>query len=158
MLLPSCKIIERISLAYCLLLSYAFCDTRFNSHGRSVVFSTICSARGGMNDSRFSRTPRIWNTPWESVSSFSSNLLRFATSKSSRELFSYSSAPSLISRSTSMRHTSSSINSPIAILVFVAIPLPPASSSAKSSTSAPTSSSVNSWMISMTSMAISVFS
>jgi len=87
-LLPSCRTIERISLAYCLLLSYAFCDTRFNSHGRSVVFSTICSARGGMNDKRFSRTPRIWNTPWESVSSFSSSLLRFATSKSSKELFS----------------------------------------------------------------------
>lgn len=60
---PSCKMIDKISLAYCLLLSYSFLAIRFNSQGSNVVLSTSVSARGGMNDKRFSNTPRMWKTP-----------------------------------------------------------------------------------------------
>jgi hypothetical protein len=53
-----------------------------------VVSWAIVSAIGGRKDKRFSNTPRMWNTPCESVGSDSSRRPRLAMSRSSSELFS----------------------------------------------------------------------
>lgn len=89
-----CSMMAKICEAYCLLLSNSFLSTRFNSHGSNVVSETTWSANGGMNDKRFSKTPRMLCTPVESDSSVSSRRDRFETSRSSIELFSYASGPS----------------------------------------------------------------
>lgn len=58
-----CSSISNTSLAYCLLLSYSFFCIRFNSQLISVVSCAMVSAMGGKKDRRFSKTPRMWNTP-----------------------------------------------------------------------------------------------
>lgn len=50
---------DKTSAAYCLLLSKPSLRMRLNNQSSTEVDSPICAASGGMNERRFSKTPRV---------------------------------------------------------------------------------------------------